>query len=108
MKHGRGSDPAFDEVIPEEVVGEMFSELWERRDHLENMLSDEMWSGDRSHALIELANLEESLGLTDSEQPIRTGDPLADYWMAKQLAGTITPEDLEMTEEDLKLKRGRR
>lgn len=95
-------------MIPEEIVGTMLEEMWSRRDALEERLTDLEWEGDRGRLSRELAELETVLGLRVDGASISTGDPVTDYLMAKQRAGTITPEDLEMTPEKLRKMRGGR
>lgn len=96
--HGRGE---FTDQVPEEVVGEMLRQLWERRDALEAMVHDVTFEGDRSWVLKELASLDQALGLQATDGVIRTGDPLVDYWISRHLSGELTPEDLDLQPGDL-------
>jgi len=90
---------SFDDEIPEEIIAERLTELWERKDALEQALTDPETSEHASAYMRELAEVEEALGLRKDGDPIRTGDELSDYLIARTTAGTITPEDLELTPE---------
>lgn len=90
---------SFDDEIPEEIIAERLTELWERKDALEGALADPE-GYDPSAVMRELAEIDEVLGLRSEGGPIRTGDELADYLVRRQMAGTITPEDLDLTTED--------
>lgn len=89
----------FDDEIPEEIIAERITELWERRDALEVALADPDNAPTSGALMRDLAEVEEKLGLRRSGDPIHTGDALTDYLLARQQAGTITPEDLDLTPE---------
>lgn len=100
-KKGLSADQDFLRAIPEEVVSEMLQEHWDNLEAHEAMLEDPTFDGSRAELLKEISRLESLLGVTDAE-PSKTGDLLTDYLMARQMSGEITPEDLDMTEEDLR------
>lgn len=102
------AEPTFLRVVPEDLVADALEDLWRRRDALEAMLADPLAEGDRVEALREFAELQVVLEQdAETDIPVRTGDRLADYWMQRQISGEITPEDLEMTLEDLQQGRHR-
>lgn len=95
----------------------MIEELWARRDAVEDrLLSDDggwLEHHERQALMHELAHLDEALGFTDDGAPVHTGDPVSDYLIRRQASGEITPEDLELTPQEIMRrveaeKRGRR
>lgn len=79
----------------------MRRDLWERRDGIDEALDDPLLPIPARDALMgQLELVEEALGLRESGELSTTGDPLGDYWMRRQIAGTLTEADLELTIEE--------